>query len=226
MQPAVHFQSLFNGWPKLVCLDLDGTLIDSVPSIAKAVNKALQAFNIAPAAEPLVRQWIGKGAAHLIEKAMAWAQLEHSQYLAVYAAFIDYYAKDLTQDSRLYPNVESLLKTLQQQGIPLVLITNKPSAFIEPILEHFSLLDYFSLLLGGDSLTEKKPSPLPINHALQHFKVSAGQCLMVGDSITDYHAAKAAKVKCALVSYGYHQGDLLPLKTDLLIDDLGQLLTA
>ncbi|REG84874.1 phosphoglycolate phosphatase [Marinomonas pollencensis] len=225
MKTPRHFKSWFDGWPELVCFDLDGTLIDSVPDIASAVGAFLAEQNAPLAGEERVRGWVGFGAAKLIEQAMSWANLDPHKHEECYRTFLTHYFAHLTQNTALYANVRELLKAFKHQGIPMALVTNKPSVFIKPILDHFELTEYFGWFLGGDTLEEKKPSALPLLHCSESIEAKPERCLMIGDSMTDCRAANKAGFKCALVTYGYHQGvDLASLGADAVIDDLVELL--
>lgn len=225
MRTPRHFKTMFDGWPELVCLDLDGTLVDSVPDIAAAMDKSLVTLGAMPAGEERVRGWVGYGSAKLVQQAMEWAGLGEDRYEEGYQLFLKEYFNNLAEASKLYANVESLLKAFKYQKVPMALVTNKPSLFIKPLLDHFGISTYFSWMLGGDSLSEKKPSPMPLQHCMEDIEAAPEKCLMIGDSLADYRAAKAAGFKVALVTYGYNHGvDLTELEADALIDDLAELL--
>ncbi|GAB3477313.1 phosphoglycolate phosphatase [Marinomonas epiphytica] len=225
MKTPRYFSKWFEGWPQLVCLDLDGTLVDSVPDIAKAVDAFLVELGASPATEQRVRSWVGFGSAKLIQQALQWADLDEGLFDQAYEIFLRHYHQHLTDETALYPNVLSLLKAFKHHGVPVALITNKPSVFVKPMTDKFALTEHFGWLLGGDTLEEKKPSALPLLHCSEAIEASPEQCLMVGDSITDFRAAQAAGFKCALVTYGYNQGvDLASLGADAIIDDLAELL--
>lgn len=225
MRTPKHLKRMFDGWPELVCFDLDGTLVDSVPSIAAAMDKSLVAMGASPAGEERVRGWVGYGSAKLVQQAMEWAGLPAERNEEGYKIFLKSYFDNLAADSTLYANVESILKAFKYQQVPMALVTNKPSLFIKPLLDHFGISTYFSWMLGGDSLEERKPSPLPLLHCMEDIEAVAENCLMIGDSLADYRAAKAAGFKCALVTYGYNHGvDLNELEADVIIDDLAELL--
>jgi phosphoglycolate phosphatase len=225
MRTPKHFKKWFEAWPQLVCFDLDGTLVDSVPDIALAVDSFLVEQGQAPVGEDQVRQWVGQGAASLVKKAMSDVGLDDALYEDCYRSFLLAYKSNLTQKTRLYANVLDLLKALKANHVPMALITNKPSAFVKPILDHFEISDYFSWILGADTLEEKKPSPLPLLFCAEAIEAQKDQCVMIGDSQTDSRAAISAGFKNVLVTYGYNQNvDLKSLEADLLIDDLVELL--
>ncbi|WP_394182581.1 phosphoglycolate phosphatase [Marinomonas posidonica] len=225
MKTPKYFSKWFEGWPDLVCLDLDGTLVDSVPDIAAAVDAFLSEFQAPLAGEEQVRAWVGLGAAKLIEQALDWAGLSQDKHEDAYRLFLIHYHQHLTDHSKLYPNVVAILKAFKHNGVPVALITNKPSVFIKPILDKFGITEEFAWFLGGDTLDEKKPSALPLLHCSESIEAQPERCLMIGDSITDFKAAQNAGFKSALVTYGYHQGvDLKGLGADAIIDDLAELL--
>ncbi|TBR43494.1 phosphoglycolate phosphatase [Marinomonas agarivorans] len=225
MKTPQHMQQHFGGWPQLICFDLDGTLIDSVPDLATAIDMCLQEQGRQAAGEERVRQWVGFGASKLVIQAMEWADINNDLYEECYRTFIMTYQKNVTEKTVLFPHVMELLKACKVNKVPLALITNKPEIFVKPILEHFNLAEYFSWILGAETLTEKKPSPLPLLHCAEAIEAKEEQCLMIGDSLTDHRAARAAGFKSALVTYGYHQGiDFQELSADLILDDLVELL--
>ena len=120
--------------------------------------------------------------------------------------------------------VLATLEDLTAQGWRLALITNKPVRFTRPILHSAGLSGFFELVIGGDTLAEKKPHPMPLLHAARHYGVSAGQTGMVGDSVTDMDAARNAGVAAVAVSYGYNGGiDLQAHGASHVIGELGQL---
>ncbi|MGB3386107.1 MAG: phosphoglycolate phosphatase [Marinomonas sp.] len=225
MKTPRHFKRWFDGWPDLVCFDLDGTLVDSVPDIAASVDAFLAEQGVALAGEDRVRGWVGLGSAKLIEQAMAWADLDPNKHEECYSRFLKHYFEHSTDKTKLYSNVKELLKAFKHQGVPVALVTNKPGIFIKPILDHFEITEHFGWFLGGDTLVEKKPSALPLLHCSEAIEAEPEKCLMIGDSITDFRAANNAGFKCALVTYGYHQGvDLASLGADAVMDDLAELL--
>lgn len=194
----------------LVAFDLDGTLIDSVPDLALAVDAALADLELPAVGEARVRDWVGNGSLVLMERALRHA-LERDPDRALleraHAAFLAHYGRDPGNHTRLYPGVREALDALRDRGLPLALVTNKPSAFIAPILEAFGLEGHFGLCLGGDSLTQKKPDPTPLRHVAAHFGVSPSACLMVGDSRHDIEAGRAAGFRTLAVPYGYNHGE-------------------
>ncbi|SDO00764.1 phosphoglycolate phosphatase [Vreelandella arcis] len=214
---------------RMIAFDLDGTLIDSVPDLAVAVGRALNDQGLATPSVDKVRDWVGNGAAILVERALTWAQGEAPDaglFDRAYAAFLDHYAAAPNALTTLYPGVSQALNALSQAGFMLVLITNKPKRFIQPILDHFGLQTYFMLCLGGDSLAEKKPAPLPLLHAASVCGVVPAECMMVGDSRHDIAAGKAAGFATLALPYGYNHGEPIANSApDGVVNVLTELLT-
>jgi phosphoglycolate phosphatase len=200
---------------KLIAVDLDGTLVDSAPDIAHCLGRALASLGFAAPGEARTRGWIGDGIEILIARALADAQGTPRHVAAppargddrlhadALAAFLACYAENLFVRSRLYPEVGATLDALVARGIRLCCITNKRAGFCEPLLELAGIRDRFELVLGGDSLPEKKPSPLPLTCAAQTLGIAPTQAALVGDSIQDLRAARAAGFAFVWATYGY-----------------------
>lgn len=220
---------------RLVAFDLDGTLIDSVPDLSRAVDAALVDLNLPAAGEATVRDWVGNGSLVLMERALhhaltesAHAKRPHAENADLLArahdAFLAHYAIDPASRTRLYPGVRQALDALRASDLPLALVTNKPAAFIAPILEGFGLQDHFALCLGGDSLPRKKPDPAPLLHVAAHFEIPPNACLMVGDSRHDIVAGKAAGFRTLAVPYGYNHGQpVADSGPDAVVESLAEL---
>lgn len=195
---------------RVVTFDLDGTLIDSVPDLAVAVDTALDDLGLPAAGEAKVRDWVGNGSLTLMERALTDARGEAPlppQLRQAHEAFLHHYSRDPGSRTRLYPGVREALDGLRGAGYPLALVTNKPEAFIAPILTGFGLAEHFALCLGGDSLPQKKPDPAPLRYVAAHFGVPPAACLMVGDSRHDIAAGRAAGFRTLAVPYGYNHGE-------------------
>ncbi|MBA1201724.1 phosphoglycolate phosphatase [Pseudomonas capeferrum] len=223
------FEQLFPGTlPRLVMFDLDGTLIDSVPDLAAAVDHMLFELGRPPAGLEAVRHWVGNGAPVLVRRALADG-LEHASVDEALAErglelFMAAYARshDLTV---LYPGVPDTLKWLHKQGVEMALITNKPERFVGPLLDQMKIGRYFRWIIGGDTLPQKKPDPSALLLVMKMAGVSPEQSLFVGDSRSDVLASRAAGVQCVALSYGYNHGRPVSEEApSLVIDDLRALL--
>ena len=196
---------------KLLAVDLDGTLVDSAPDIAHCLGSALAAVGLTPPGERRTRLWIGDGLESLIARALAHAAPDaggaRERHRETLAAFLDCYRHNLFERSRLYPNAVETLDTLRQRGLTLCCITNKRLEFSEGVLRQAGVRDRFELVLGGDSLPEKKPSPLPLTSAAATFGVAAAAAALVGDSHQDLKAARAAGYSFIWATYGYGKVD-------------------
>lgn len=223
------FEQLFPGsLPKLVMFDLDGTLIDSVPDLAVAVDRMLLEMDRAPVGIDAVRKWVGNGAPVLVRRALAGG-IDHASVDDGLAGegleiFMRAYAEshDLTV---VYPGVRDTLDWLHQQGVEMALITNKPERFVGPLLDQMKIGRYFRWIIGGDTLPQKKPDPAALLFVMQMAGIGADDALFVGDSRSDVQAAKAAGVKCVGLTYGYNHGRPISEEAPtLVIDDLRALL--
>ncbi|BBT14570.1 phosphoglycolate phosphatase, bacterial [Pseudomonas sp. 1D4] len=222
-------QRLFDGrLPRLVMFDLDGTLIDSVPDLAAAVDRMLVSLGRPPAGVERVRDWVGNGARVLVRRALAGG-IDHSAVHDEDAEkaleiFLEAYA-DSHALTEVYPGVAETLKWLRKRKIELALITNKPERFVAPLLDQMKLGRYFPLIIAGDTLPQQKPDPAALLHVMHMTGVSRNEALFIGDSRNDVLAAKAAGVKCVALSYGYNHGRPIDEEEPaLVVDDLRELL--
>lgn len=213
--------------PRLVLLDLDGTLVDTVPDLAACVDAMLAELGRPPGGEAKARQWVGDGVERLVKRALTDSQdgePDPGLFEQALPRFMALYARHTSERSRPYPGAERLLDFFESRDVPRVCITNKPARHTETLLSDLAMLDRFDLVLSGDSLERKKPDPLPLLHAARHFGVEPGEMLMVGDSKNDVAAARAAGAPVVCVSYGYNHGeDIESAGPDAIIDALDEL---
>ena len=213
--------------PRLVALDLDGTLVDSVPDIAWCIDRTMPRFGIPPRGEALVRRWVGNGVERLVERALTGkldAPADPGLLREACAAFLGLYSTHGHDRSRVYPGVCEGLAALRANGVALACITNKPHAPAVDLLAHLELIEHFELVLGGDSLPRRKPDPLPLIHACSVLGVPVAQSVFVGDSTNDVEAARAAGMRVVCVSYGYNHGrDISEAAPDAVVDSLDEL---
>lgn len=211
--------------PKLVLMDLDGTLVDSAADIHLNLNRALDDLGLAPVTEAQVRIWVGQGASRLIYCVLEHGRLDPQLHDRLLAQFMRRYEAQVCEASTVYPGVREFIAACHAQGITLACVTNKPYAPAKGLLEALDLLDDFALLVGGDTLPHRKPHPEPLLHCLRHFDMKAADTLMVGDSSNDVGAARAAHIPVVALSYGYNHGvPIADSQPDWLVDSLAALL--
>ncbi len=215
-----------------ILFDLDGTLIDSAPDLALAVNHMLKTLQRPTFPDDTIRSWVGNGAQVLVKRGLSGQadiqeDIECELFESALAEFLAFYKNNLCVDTKLYPNVGESLRALKEQGYRLVLVTNKPFEFIDPILEGLDLTDLFEIVLGGDSLEKRKPDPMPLLHVSQQLNIPVEQCLMVGDSKNDILAAKAANMESIGLTYGYNYGEDIGLYgPEVVLDDFSGVVSA
>ncbi|GLS25614.1 phosphoglycolate phosphatase [Marinibactrum halimedae] len=202
----------FSGLPKAVLFDLDGTLVDSAPGLASAVNAMLRELKRPEVDLSSVRQWIGNGQETLVRRALSGChsgpelgQLTQSEVRKGLDLFRRHY-QESAHECALFGGVRETLEHLQAQQVVMAIVTNKPVEFVPSILAPLQLTGFFTVVLGGECLPEKKPHPLPIHRCLEKLAVTPAQALMVGDSANDLIAAREAGVASLALTYGYHQG--------------------
>lgn len=212
--------------PKLAIFDLDGTLVDSVPDIAVALNAALDDLGLPQVSVEQARRWVGNGARVLARRAYTRAMSADADNDAVdrlYARFLARYSERACEQSRIYEGVEPCLAFLAANDCRLACVTNKPYAITTQVLQTLKLGDRFSMVVGGDSLAEKKPHPMPLQHVMQILGAKPAETLMIGDSSSDVEAAIAAGVDSLCVTYGYNQDlDVTALGANQVVDSLAE----
>ena len=215
---------------EVILFDLDGTLINSAPDLALAVNHMLVTLDRDMFPEDIIDGWVGNGALMLVQRALSGKRtvddsLDDAMVQNALDIFLKYYAKNLCNETIPYPHVKTTLNTLKKKGYRLSIVTNKPFAFVEPILEGLGMNGLFELILGGDSLPLKKPDPAPLLHVGEKLGVSVKTCVMVGDSKNDILAANACGMQSVGVTYGYNYGEDIGVHNPtVIIDDFSELL--
>ena len=197
---------------KVIIFDLDGTLIDSSPDLALAINHMLTTIGKATFSLDEIHHWVGNGAQTLVKRALSGStkitsDIDKKEFENALKIFLDFYAKNLAVETLTYPHVLSTLSQLKDNGYKLAIVTNKPFDFVEPILNELKLKEYFEFHLGGDSLKEKKPNPAPLLYVCEKLNVKPSDCVMIGDSKNDILAAHACDMQSIGLTYGYNYGE-------------------
>ncbi|MCG2586751.1 phosphoglycolate phosphatase [Massilia sp. TS11] len=190
-------------------IDLDGTMLDTLPDFELALNGMRAECGLAPIGLAQIATLVGKGSEHLVRSVLAldWdAARIDTHFAAAMAAYQRHYLRINGQRATLYPDVLAGLQALREQGLRLACVTNKPIAFTLPLLEAKGLRSYFDVVYGGDSLARKKPDPLPLTTVCRDFDLAPAQVVAIGDSSNDAEAARAAGCPVLTVPYGYNHG--------------------
>ncbi len=213
--------------PAMILFDVDGTLVDSVPDLAWCVDRMMEQLGLPPRGEAKVRNWVGNGVEALVRRALAdrmEGDADPVLFERAYPLFLALYADNTSERSHLYPGVAETLESLQAAGYPLGSVTNKAEQFTLPLLGSLGIRDFFEIVVSGDTLPRKKPDPLPLLHVAEFFGVRPEDSLMVGDSVSDVKAARAAGFRIVCMSYGYNHGeDIRDAGPDAVIDRMTQL---
>nr|VFK50365.1 MAG: phosphoglycolate phosphatase [Candidatus Kentron sp. TUN]VFK51534.1 MAG: phosphoglycolate phosphatase [Candidatus Kentron sp. TUN]VFK55988.1 MAG: phosphoglycolate phosphatase [Candidatus Kentron sp. TUN] len=213
--------------PKLAIFDLDGTLIDSVPDLAKSIDEMLIRVDMQPHGEDKIREWIGNGIERLVHRALTGemdGEPSKALFTRAYPIFLDRYDRNNGEQSTIYPGVREALDFFARQAIPMACVTNKHSRFTHALLRQVGLYERFGMVLSGNSLPKKKPDPMPLLHVANHFGVMPAESLLVGDSVSDVKAARAAGFQVICVPYGYNHGlDIRTAEPDAVVNSLGEL---
>ena len=213
--------------PQMILIDLDGTLIDSVPDLAYCVDEMMRHLDMPPRGKDKVRNWVGNGVERLVRRALIdrlEGEPDEALYERAYPVFLELYAENTSKRSHLYPGVPEGLRYLKEAGFPLGCVTNKAVQFTEPLLRDLGIAEYFSVTICGDTLPRKKPDPGPLLYAAGFFKVAPQAALMIGDSVSDVKAARAAGFQIVCMSYGYNHGeDIRASHPDAVIDSLAEI---
>ena len=231
---------------KLLIFDLDGTLADTSKDITDAVNYALKPFGVKPLSVSEIKAMVGSGITKLIESLIPTENLiptflnppiphlakggegglsegerDFSAKEEAVKRFLEYYSTHLLDYTKPYPQAKETLSKLG--AYKKAVISNKREVLSKKVLEGLGLLEFFDVVLGSDSVSERKPSPVPIFELLKRFGVSKDEAVIIGDSNYDIEAGKAAGIKTIAVTYGYRSRELLK-GADFIVDNFGKIL--
>ncbi len=206
-----------------ILIDLDGTLLHTAPELVASANRMLRDLGRPAVPQDLLTSYIGNGVSWLVKRALTGdmhAEPDANLYEQALPIFEQHY-KELLLQSKPFEGVIAGLDAMKAAGFHLGCITNKVKRYTEPLLEGLGLAHYFEIVLSGDSLPEKKPHPLPLQHAAKFFGVPVEQVLLIGDSLNDSVAARAAGCPIVCVPYGYNHGEPVDkLDLDAVINTL------
>ena len=209
---------------KAVTIDLGGTLADTIPDLAAAANMMLRELARPELDVERVRAFVGKGIPKLVERALA-GSVEGGAPAALLARALPIYERCYAEvngrHTVVYPGVDEGLRALRAMQLPLACVTNKAQRFTAALLEQLRLARFFERIVAGDTLPQRKPDPAPLLHASRGFGIAPGEMLMIGDSVNDAQAARAAGCPVFCVTYGYNEGgDVRSLDVDAIVASL------
>jgi phosphoglycolate phosphatase len=221
-RPEADLQQLH---PLAVVWDLDGTLVESAPDLAKALSTLLNEHGQLGHSVEKVRPMIGAGVAKLIERGFraAGAPIDEATRDRLVPRFMELYTACATDSTHLVPHAREVLLRFYDAGVPQALCTNKPRAVTMQILHALDVAGFFSSVVGGDTTAEKKPHPLPLLTCLRDLSVRPGDAVLIGDSGADVGAARAAGVPVILVPDGYTGEPAVSLGADYVVEKLADI---
>lgn len=213
---------------EMVLIDVDGTMVDSVPDLAWCIDQMQIKLGNQPYGESVIRNWVGNGVDKLVHRALM-NDMELEADLEIFepasAIFKQLYAKDYSTRSKVYDGVFEALDWFKEKNYKLGCVTNKAEQFTLPILKDLGLDKYFEIVVSGDTLPTKKPDPAPLLHVANFFNIKPENSLMIGDSISDVKAARNANFRVAALTGGYNHGlDIRESNPDIVIDSMAELI--
>ncbi len=212
-------------YPAAIIWDLDGTLVESAPDLASALNALLNEQGQHGHAVEQVRPMIGAGVAKLIERGFraAGVPVDSATRDALVPRFMEIYTACATHSTHLVPQAREVLEHFYHAGMRQGLCTNKPYSVTLQILNALDIAGYFGSIIGGDSTPVKKPHPLPLLTCLEELETHPENAVMIGDSAADVGAARAANVPVILVPDGYTGAPAVSLGADYVVGKLADI---
>lgn len=182
-------------------LDLDGTLLDTAPDMGGALNRLRAEHGLEPLSADVIRPVVSHGAMRLV--ALGFPAATGDAFESLRLRFLELYAANLAIGTRLFPGFAAVLDHLESRGVPWGIVTNKPGWLTDPLLAALGLDRRAACAVSGDTLTERKPHPLPLLHAARLVGVQPERCVYVGDAERDIQAGRAAGMTTVVAAYGY-----------------------
>lgn len=207
---------------RAILIDLDGTLLDTIPDLGAAANAMLAELSAAALPLEAIATFVGKGTEHLVRRCLEDERVrlpaDTEDVARALTIFNRHYHAVNGRAARLYPGALEGLAAFRKQGAKLAVVTNKPTEFTLPLLEHSGLARWFDVVVCGDTCVRKKPDPMPLLHACELLGCLPSEALAIGDSINDAKAARAAGITVLGVPYGYNEGlDIHSLDIDGIV---------
>ena len=211
---------------KAVVIDLDGTLLNTAPDLAHAAELMMADLGRPCPSLETISTYIGNGVSRLVKRVLTGemdAEPEAALFEQAIVSYQKHYGEHVSLHSRPFDGVVEGLDAFRAMGLHVACITNKAEQFTLPLLKDTGLIGYFELVLSGDALPKRKPDPLPLLHACEVFKVKPAELLLIGDSLNDTQAARAAGCPVFCVPYGYNRGrPVAELDLDAVVPTLAE----
>lgn len=185
-----------------VLFDLDGTLVDTAPDMGAALNNLLSEENMQPLSLDTIRPLVSQGGLVLTRLGFA-GKVPEAEIEPLRQRYLQHYHAIVADESRLFEGYAEILDELEARSIPWGIVTNKPEWLTHPLLEQLDLALRTGTVIGGDTLEQRKPHPLPLQVAAKQLGVNCNNCVYVGDDERDIVAGKAANMKTLVAAYGY-----------------------
>jgi N-acetyl-D-muramate 6-phosphate phosphatase len=210
---------------RAVLFDLDGTLADTAPDLAAALNRVRADRALPPMPLQALRPHASDGTRGMLGAGLGVTR-DHAEWETLKEAFLDYYAAGLAVHTRLFAGAEDALAGIEKRGLVWGVVTNKVARFTLPLLDHLGIGERAGVIVCGDTTPQTKPHPAPLLHAANAIGIEARSCVYVGDAPRDVDAARAAGMAALVASYGYIAPEIEPATwaPDGLIDSLPALL--
>jgi N-acetyl-D-muramate 6-phosphate phosphatase len=204
---------------RAVLFDLDGTLADTAPDLARALNRVRAAHDLAPLPAEVARPYTSSGARGLLKIGFGLAPGDE-RYEALRLQFLDFYAAEICVETRLFEGMAELLAQLDRDQLPWGVVTNKAERYTLPLLQGLHLAERAACIVGGDTTARLKPHPDPLLHAAAALQLSPSTCLYIGDDLRDVQSARAAGMRALAARYGYlgEGGPIESWQADAIID--------
>ncbi|PTW60909.1 phosphoglycolate phosphatase [Breoghania corrubedonensis] len=209
----------------ILVFDLDGTLVDTAPDLLASLNTVLEARSLGPIPMDGLSKLVGQGARVMLQRGfdMAGEHLDPAEMEVLFSAFLEHYSQNIAVASRPFPGMETALDRFSEAGWKLAVCTNKLEGLARKLLEELGMTSRFATIIGGDTFAKPKPDAMPILGAIDRCGGDPSRALMVGDSITDIDAARAARIPVIAVDFGYTPVPVTELGPDRVISSFDAL---
>ena len=213
---------------RLLICDLDGTLVNSLDDLVTSSNLLLAAYGSSALPAEAIRPCIGKGVEYLVSGVLGAAGCTRFDLETAVAQYREIYAAHALDQTGLYPGVQETLAALQGRSaqLQMAVVSNKPELATRGILSALGIAEFFTLVAGGDTFPEMKPSPLPLRKVMEQLQAMPEDCAIIGDSVYDLQAGKAAGVRTIAALYGFQSPEMLKaLKPDYTVSAFSEILS-